>query len=459
MQRVPHVGKGYNNSANMNSKIDNYNNVISSYCQSKNNVTFIDTTSNLEDEDGYLKSPDYCGNSGSASYHLTSEGKEKWANNIKTGVSGGTITTNNKKTSAIIKSNEEKFLGLWKNSVGKYVPYYNEDGSVNEDAKYNKDGKEVKYKYAIYPASLILSSADWFFDILSVSERTQNHLEIMKYLMYKYSGIDYGVKELDLSIFDPASFTSNTRNGAISYETLNITDSDLEILYKITSAERGSGTQEQQEYVVSVILNRVLSKEFPNTVHGVVFAPMQFQPTRNGMYEAANPSETTKAAVKSVIENGDTTGGAVYFMTPAAAQGQQSWLKNCIFLFNDSNNEPVSHNFYTKQSVLDELSKYKKSGGGDTPAEMTNGINVYNADGSVNETAINELSEYLTSMLNTTIHARNSANQGGPFPKWWNSPINLLSKFQCTWWANGRASQYLELSGNPKYSKYPTQRR
>ena len=66
------------------------------------------------------------------------------------------------------------------------------------------------------------------------------------------------------------------------------------------------------------------------------------------------------------------------------------------------------------------------------------------------------MTEQLNSMLNTQLHYRDSAYQSGPFPKWWSYPYNLLESFQCTWWANGRASQYLEQYGTV-YKKYPTQ--
>ena len=58
--------------------------------------------------------------------------------------------------------------------------------------------------------------------------------------------------------------------------------------------------------------------------------------------------------------------------------------------------------------------------------------------------------------INTRVHYRDGAYQNGPFAKYWNYDYNLLSKFQCTWWANGRASMYLEQYGT-KYKKYPTQ--
>lgn len=93
-------------------------------------------------------------------------------------------------------------------------------------------------------------------------------------------------------------------------------------------------------------------------------------------------------------------------------------------------------------------------GGGNYDSSFYGGINIYNDDGSVNSDKINELDTLLTSSyLNTIHHYHTYSNQSGPFAKWWTN--NGLEEFQCTWWANGRASQYLELSGG-KYDDYPT---
>lgn len=109
-----------------------------------------------------------------------------------------------------------------------------------------------------------------------------------------------------------------------------------------------------------------------------------------------------------------------------------------------------------KYGYYDGLNEYYTAGtgGGNYDSSFYGGINIYNDDGSVNTSKINELDNLLTKdYLNTTHHVRNYANQGGPFKKWWTN--NGLQKFQCTWWANGRASQYLELNGS-KYKTYPT---
>ena len=61
-----------------------------------------------------------------------------------------------------------------------------------------------------------------------------------------------------------------------------------------------------------------------------------------------------------------------------------------------------------------------------------------------------KLNEQLNSMLNTQYHVRNRAYQSGPFPP----EYNVMEPFQCTWYAQGRATQYLK-SINSKYSAYP----
>lgn len=211
---------------------------------------------------------------------------------------------------------------------------------------------------------------DWLFEMLEENPDTVNMVDLTSYLLYKVTGDDERFNDsYDFSIYEPGDMNYISFSNGASYQTLNLTDEDLQILYKITSAERGGGTQQQQEYVVSVILNRVLSSKFPNTVHDVVFQKNQFQPTRNGAYEAAVPSQTTIDAVNNVVQNGDTAKYAVYFMTPAASL-KEKWISNCKFLFNDVDDnlryENVSgcHNFYTTQAIIDELQQYAISGGG-----------------------------------------------------------------------------------------------
>lgn len=257
------------------------------------------------------------------------------------------------------ESNEERIFRIF-------------SGDIANDHDELNDQQKKAYKKELQEAYGSLNNAkDWFYGLLKEDSQTVEFIDIMKYLINKYNT---GEGEFDFSDYDGEEFSTAT-GGTISYDSLNLSNSDLQILYKITEAERGDGTTEQKEYVVSVILNRVLSSGWPNTVRGVVFQAGQFQPTRNGAYDRAVPSADTKKAVKNVVKNGDTTSlhpqntekmPAVYFMTPAAAVGQQSWLCNCEFLFNDSHNEQNgSHNFYSSKQVAQELERYRTASSSD----------------------------------------------------------------------------------------------
>lgn len=63
----------------------------------------------------------------------------------------------------------------------------------------------------------------------------------------------------------------------------NYSDADLKLLAGIIQAEAGGETTEGKLAVGSVVMNRVMSSRFPNTISGVVYQPNQFTPTRNGV--------------------------------------------------------------------------------------------------------------------------------------------------------------------------------
>ena len=115
---------------------------------------------------------------------------------------------------------------------------------------------------------------------------------------------------------------------------------DSNILLKIAMAEaEGEGT-EGKAMVMSVVLNRVEDKEFPNSVEGVVFQPGQFEPVLDdGRYWNVEPdAECYKALYMVQCENWDDTKGALYF----SRTGSSSWMEdNTEYLFTMGN-----HSFY-----------------------------------------------------------------------------------------------------------------
>lgn len=53
----------------------------------------------------------------------------------------------------------------------------------------------------------------WLFEMMEENENTIDLVDTIKYLLYIYDGTDYGVTELDLSMFNPIEFTTINGNG------------------------------------------------------------------------------------------------------------------------------------------------------------------------------------------------------------------------------------------------------
>lgn len=79
-----------------------------------------------------------------------------------------------------------------------------------------------------------------------------------------------------------------------------------------------------QVAVAAVILNRVNSASFPNTVSGVIFEPGAFTAVADGQIWLT-PNESSKKAVIDAINGWDPTGEALYYFNPATATSGWIW--------------------------------------------------------------------------------------------------------------------------------------
>ena len=93
-------------------------------------------------------------------------------------------------------------------------------------------------------------------------------------------------------------------------------DSDVELLAKVISAEARGESYEGQVAVGAVILNRVAPPSFPDSLSGVVY--------QKGAFSCVNDSnwyqpvaESSKRAARDALNGWDPTGGAIYYFNPA----------------------------------------------------------------------------------------------------------------------------------------------
>lgn len=99
---------------------------------------------------------------------------------------------------------------------------------------------------------------------------------------------------------------------------VSIASGDRDLLAAIIQCEAGGEPYAGKIAVGAVIMNRVRSGAFPNTIAGVVYQPMQFQPVRSGrlairLSEGAN--ETCYKAADEVLAGANNIGNCLFFRT------------------------------------------------------------------------------------------------------------------------------------------------
>lgn len=105
---------------------------------------------------------------------------------------------------------------------------------------------------------------------------------------------------------------------------LNVTKDEFELLARMIAAEAQDQPYAGKVAVGSVIINRVVSSQFPNTIAGVLFEPGQFEPIQNGWFWKARVTQTERSAALDALQGWDPTNGALYFF--AYMQVRSSWL-------------------------------------------------------------------------------------------------------------------------------------
>lgn len=104
--------------------------------------------------------------------------------------------------------------------------------------------------------------------------------------------------------------TSNINKTPISYDT-----SDLAMLAAIIECEAGNQSYEGKLAVGSVVVNRVNSPRFANSISGVIYASGQFTPVASGRFTIVLSRGASASCVQAAQEvlNGNVTINALYF--------------------------------------------------------------------------------------------------------------------------------------------------
>lgn len=97
----------------------------------------------------------------------------------------------------------------------------------------------------------------------------------------------------------------------------SLSEKDYDVLLKIVEAEAGGEDETGKILVANVILNRVESEQFPDTISEVVYQKIngnaQFSPVADGRIDSVTVSDETAEAVERALAGENGSNGACFF--------------------------------------------------------------------------------------------------------------------------------------------------
>ena len=116
----------------------------------------------------------------------------------------------------------------------------------------------------------------------------------------------------------------------VSYAASGST-SDLQLMARAINGEARGEPYEGQVAVGAVILNRVKSSQFPNTIAGVIYQSGAFTAVADGQINQpiAEDSTVYKAA-QDAMNGWDPTGGCIYYFNPNTATNKWIWSRPVV---------------------------------------------------------------------------------------------------------------------------------
>ena len=127
-----------------------------------------------------------------------------------------------------------------------------------------------------------------------------------------------GKKTLSALGISESMLSANKNSASGSY-----TNSDIQLLARLIYAEARGESYTGQVGVGAVVLNRVKSSSFPNTIAGVIYQPYAFTCVSDGQINYT-PDKTAVRAAKDAMNGWDPTYGCLYYYNPKIATS--SWI-------------------------------------------------------------------------------------------------------------------------------------
>ncbi|MFR7303978.1 cell wall hydrolase [Streptococcus pneumoniae] len=146
------------------------------------------------------------------------------------------------------------------------------------------------------------------------------------------SELNPAVQNLDLIYIGQTINTSKNEHNTNKNSKVNVkkesktttnNKSEVDLLARLIRAEAQGESYSGKVAVGEVVINRVNSSEFPNSIRSVIYQSGQFSPVSNGSINVPADSDSLKAA-QEALGSGSNVGDALYFYNPRTASNR--WL-------------------------------------------------------------------------------------------------------------------------------------
>lgn len=126
-----------------------------------------------------------------------------------------------------------------------------------------------------------------------------------------------GTKTLNaMGIYNSSNNNSGTTNSS----------TDLNLLARLVYGEARGEPYTGQVAVAAVVMNRVKSSSFPNTIAGVIYQSGAFDVVKDGQINMS-PNSTAIKAAQDAINGWDPSYGAIYYFNPNTATSRWIWSR------------------------------------------------------------------------------------------------------------------------------------
>lgn len=224
----------------------------------------------------------------------------------------------NKRNNNIINNKKVLFLVMICTVLTIFISYnvFFRNDEVYALSKYGSRGEEVRQiqtklkRWGYYKGNIdgifgsgTLEAVKWF--------QRKNGLQV--------DGIA-GKKTLEaMGIFSSSNNSSTNNTGSTN-------SNDVNLLARVIYGEARGEIYTGQVAVGAVVLNRVKSSSFPNTIAGVIYQSGAFDAVSDGQINMT-PSSTAKKAAQDALNGWDPTYGAIYYFNPKTATNKWIWSR------------------------------------------------------------------------------------------------------------------------------------